>query len=99
MGEAESELIARGAKLNNTVLKVAHCGSKTSTTPEFLARANPRVAVISVGDNLYGHPSPEVISRLEDRLGPAGIYRTDEQGTIEFITDGERLWVKTEKPK
>jgi len=64
MWEAESELIARGAKLNNTVLKVAHCGSKTSTTPKFLAMANPQVAVISVGDNTYGHPSPEVIARL-----------------------------------
>jgi len=61
--------------------------------------ASPQVAVISVGDNLYGHPSPEVIARLEDSLGPAGIYRTDEQGTIEFITDGERLWVIAEKPK
>jgi len=99
MGEAESELIARRANLNNTVLKVAHCGSKTSTTPIFLAMANPQVAVISVGDNTYGHPNPEVIARLEDSLGPAGIYRTDEQGTIEFITDGERLWVIAEKPK
>jgi competence protein ComEC len=99
MWEAEFGLSARGANLNNTVLKVAHCGSKTSTTPEFLAMANPRVAVISVGDNPYGHPSPEVISRLEDSLGPAYIYRTDEQGTIEFITDGEKLWVAVEKPK
>ena len=55
--------------------------------------------IISVGDNRYGHPSPEVIARLEDSLGPAAIYRTDEQGTIEFITDGERLWVAVEKPK
>ncbi len=99
MWEAESELIARRANLNNTVLKVAHCGSKTSTTPEFLAVASPQVAVISVGDNTYGHPSPEVIARLENSLGPASIYRTDEQGTIEFITDGERLWVAVEKPK
>ena len=38
------------------------------------------------------------LTRIEG-IGPAGIYRTDEQGTIEFITDGERLWVDTEKPK
>jgi competence protein ComEC len=60
--------------------------------------ANPELAVISVGaDNAYGHPNPEVLRRLEDRLGSENIYRTDEDGTIEFITDGERLWVRTER--
>jgi len=94
--EAEFELIAQGADLSGTVLKVGHSGSSTSTTPEFLAVANPQVAVISVGDNPFGHPSNEVVERLEEKLGSENIYRTDEQGTIEFTTDGERLWVKTE---
>jgi competence protein ComEC len=76
------------------VLKVAHHGSKTSTTPDFLAAVNPVAAVISVGENRYGHPGDEVIERLEETLGAENIYRTDEQGTIEFITDGERLWVR-----
>jgi competence protein ComEC len=59
---------------------------------------NPQLAVISVGaDNKFGHPTPEVVGRLEDRIGSENIYRTDEQGTIEFITDGEKLWVKVEK--
>ncbi len=93
--EAEFELIAQGADLSGTVLKVGHSGSNTSTTPEFLAVANPLVAVISVGDNPFGHPSREVVERLKEKLGSENIYRTDEQGTIEFITDGERLWVKT----
>jgi len=93
--EAEYGLIARGSDLRGTVLKVGHSGSKTSTTPEFLAAVNPGVAVISVGENSYGHPSGEVVERLEAELGAENIYRTDEQGTIEFITDGERLWVKT----
>jgi competence protein ComEC len=93
--EAEFELIARGSNLSGTVLKVGHSGSKTSTTAEFLAEVSPGVAVISVGENSFGHPSGEVIDRLEERLGAENIYRTDEQGTIEFITDGERLWVKT----
>jgi len=89
--EAEWELIAARADLGSTVLKVAHHGSDTSTTPEFLAVLNPRLAVISVGaDNKFGHPSDEVLERLD----PENIYRTDEQGTIEFITDGERLWVE-----
>ncbi len=94
--EAEFELIALRADLSGTVLKVGHSGSYTSTTPQFLAAANPQVAVISVGDNPFGHPSDEVVKRLEEKLGSDNIYRTDERGTIEFITDGERLWVKAE---
>ncbi|MBA7619792.1 hypothetical protein ES703_27133 [subsurface metagenome] len=95
--EAEFELIARRANLGSTMLKVAHNGSATSTTPEFLAVASPQLAVISVGeDNPFGHPSHEVIDRLEEKLSPENIYRTDKHGTIEFITDGKRLWVKTE---
>ncbi len=93
--EAELELIAHRADLSSTMLKVGHHGSDTSTTPEFLAVVNPQLAIISVGvDNRFGHPSPEVIDRLVARLGSENIYRTDEQGTIEFITDGERLWVR-----
>jgi competence protein ComEC len=81
--------------LKSTVLKVAHHGSKTSTTSQFLAAVDPEVAVISVGaDNTFGHPSPEVVERLIDRLGEDNVYRTDEDGTIEFITDGETLWVR-----
>jgi len=98
MWEAEWELIARRANLTSTVLKVGHHGSDTSTSHEFLAVVDPQLAVISVGEgNPYGHPSDEVIERLEAKLGSENIYRTDEQGTIEFITDGERLWVRVER--
>lgn len=94
MWEAEFGLIARGAELDCTVLKVAHHGSYTSTTADFLAAVSPQLAVISVGeDNPYGHPSDEVMDRLEANPDIENIFRTDEQGTIEFITDGERLWV------
>ncbi|MEE9399723.1 MAG: hypothetical protein V3V23_05595, partial [Dehalococcoidales bacterium] len=56
---------------------------------------SPQLAVISVGaDNKFGHPGDEVMDRLGDRIGPNNIYRTDEHGTIEFITDGNRLWVE-----
>jgi competence protein ComEC len=93
--EVEFELIGQRASLKSTVLKVSHHGSKTSTTSQFLAAVAPEVAVISVGeDNPFGHPSPEVVERLIDRLGEDNVYRTDEDGTIEFITDGEKLWVK-----
>jgi competence protein ComEC len=98
MREAEWELIMKRAGLTSTVLKVAHHGADTSTSPEFLAVVNPQIAVISAGeDNKFGHPSGEVIRRLEQRLGPENIYRTDKHGTIEFITDGKKLWVKVER--
>jgi competence protein ComEC len=95
--EAEFELIGQRANLKSTVLKIAHHGSKTSTTSQFLAAVDPEVAVISVGaDNTFGHPSPEVVERLVDRLGEDNVYRTDEDGTVEFVTDGEKLWLKME---
>ncbi|MFU8796854.1 MAG: ComEC/Rec2 family competence protein [Dehalococcoidia bacterium] len=96
--EAELYLIMERANLRSTVLKVAHHGSMTSTLPQFLAAADPEVAVISVGaENPFGHPSPEVIQRLVDRVGIDSVYRTDRHGTVDLITDGERLWVKTDK--
>ena len=97
--EAEWELTRQRANLASTVLKVAHHGSTTSTTPEFLAVADPQLAVISAGaDNKFGHPSDEVLGRLQQRIDPKNIYRTDRHGTVEFITNGERLWVRTESP-
>ncbi|MGA8850039.1 MAG: DNA internalization-related competence protein ComEC/Rec2 [Dehalococcoidia bacterium] len=95
--EVEFELIGQRANLKSTVLKVSHHGSEASTSQQFLAAVDPEVAVISVGvDNPFGHPSPEVVERLISRLGEDNVYRTDEDGTIEFITDGEKLWVKTD---
>jgi len=79
-----------------SVSKIAHHGSKTSTSQQFLAAVEPEVAVICVGaDNPFGHPSGDVMNRLIDRLGEDSVYRTDEDATIEFITDGESLWVRT----
>ena len=98
MWETEFELIHNRANLNSTVLKVGHHGSDTSTTLRFLAVVNPRIAVISVGaDNEYGHPADEVMTRLREKIGVENIYRTDRDGTIEFITNGERIWLKKEE--
>jgi len=95
--EAEWTLIQNRANLTSTVLKVAHHGANTSTTKEFLNTVNPGLAVISVGaDNKFGHPTAEVIARLKEKVGAENIYRTDLQSTVELVTDGERLWVKTE---
>lgn len=71
-----------------TVLKVGHHGSNTSTTPLFLNRFRPEVAVISVGDNSYGHPTPQTIRRLKT-VG-AEVFRTDLDGdVISTIKDGK----------
>jgi competence protein ComEC len=96
--QAENYLVGNAATLDSTVLKVPHHGSKTSTTPEFLRQVNPSKAVVSAGvENQFGHPSPEVIARLEQMLGAAGVYQTAQQGTIEFVSDGRLLWVKTRR--
>ena len=98
--ETEWYLISQRANLKSTVLKVAHHGSQTSTSPELLAVATPKAAVISVGSsNNFGHPHPEVTTRLIQNLGSENVFLTSENGTIEFITDGLRLWVKQEPDK
>ena len=73
-------------------------GSHTSTSQHFLAAVDPEVAVIRVGaGNPFGHPSPDVLNSLMERLGEDNVHRTDRVGTIEFITDGETLWVKADR--
>jgi competence protein ComEC len=90
--EAEQSLIKQRLDLSTTVLKVAHHGSAGSTSTAFLNAAQPQFAVISCGaDNNFGHPAPEVLERLDGQAA----YRTDLDGTIEFTSDGDRLWVKT----
>jgi competence protein ComEC len=76
------------------VLKVPHHGSRTSSTPAFVARVAPRVAVLSVGyRSPFGHPHPEVLARYV-RAG-VRVYRTDRDGTVRVSTDGRSLWVRT----
>jgi competence protein ComEC len=80
-----ASLINPAAQLGpDTLLKVGHHGSRTSTTPEFLALAAPQDAVISVGrNNTFGHPRPEVIQRLSD--AHAHVFRTDHFGLTTFL--------------
>jgi competence protein ComEC len=96
--EAEWYLIAQRANLKSTVLKVAHHGSLTSTSEQFLAAVNPEIAVISVGtDNRFALPRAEVVDRLTTRVGSDRLYLTSTHGTIEFITDGKGLWLKHDR--
>ena len=76
----ERMLLKTGRISQVDVLVVGHHGSKTSSGEELLAAARPRYAVISVGENSYGHPATEVL----DRLAAIGctVYRTDRDGNI-----------------
>ena len=74
------------------VLKLAHHGSKYSTSTEFLKKIQPDLAVISVGKNSFGHPSQEALERLAS--ADAKILRTDQNSEIEIVSDGKRWRVK-----
>ena len=91
--KSEQDIISEGYDVSADVLKIGHHGSKTSTSEEFLRRVNPEMAVISVGsDNKYGHPATEIINLLNS--GNIKIYRTDTDGTIIFLCDGENYEIK-----
>lgn len=81
-------------EIRSDVLKVGHHGSRTSSSEKFIAKVNPRIAVISCGkDNDYGHPHQETLETLKN----AEVYRTDKNGDIIIHTDGATLTVATEK--
>ena len=92
----EQDLLNAGVNLQSTVLKVGHHGSDTSTSYPFLRAVAPQYAVISVGaGNSYGHPTEAVLSRLRD----AGVttFRTDLQGEITAVSDGQTVNFSTAK--
>jgi competence protein ComEC len=94
---SERRILAEEQNVGVNFLKVAHHGSKTSTTDPFLSAAHPAFAAISVGrDNIFGHPSPEVTERLQ--AAGVRVYRTDRDGAITASTDGEALSVRTFLP-
>jgi competence protein ComEC len=86
----EAELDAEGLVGKTDVLKVAHHGSKTSSSEEFLDLARPTISVLSAGfENSYGHPHAEVLRRFEERR--ECLLRTDLDGLITVRSDGRRL--------
>lgn len=92
--EAEERLLRRGANLKCTVLKVAHHGSKTSSTPRFLQSANPSLAIVSCGRyNQFGHPAPQTMQALAAQKTPT--LRTDISGAIEVSCDGQTCDAQT----
>jgi len=91
--ERESERDLAGRIEHADVLKIAHHGSRSSTTAAFLDAVSPRIAMISCGRrNLFGHPHAEVIEAL--RLRRVAVYRTDRNGAIDLTVDGQHIFVR-----
>jgi competence protein ComEC len=94
--EGEKETMLKYRSLNADILKVAHHGSKTSSTASFIEKVSPKFGVISVGkNNIYGHPNDEVLQRLIQNK--VKIYRTDLNGDILFKINKNGINVLTAK--
>jgi len=92
---AEDKMIAAGYDINSDILKVAHHGSRSSTSSDFLQKVDPNICIIMVGaNNRYGHPHQEIIDRLN--LFGYEVYRTDLDGDIVVKTDGKEYTVETQ---
>jgi len=88
----EEKITANFSDISAQVLKVAHHGSKYSTSESFLKRAAPQIAVIQSGKNSYGHPSEEVLTRLQKF--DINTFRTDINGDIKIVANGYNLQIK-----
>jgi len=91
----ELEITSLNTDLGVDVFKADHHGSRTSNSDSLLEKLNPKAVVISVGkNNSYGHPSPSVMERFKEK--GLEVFRTDQQGTVKVITDGNTLNFQTE---
>jgi competence protein ComEC len=89
--QVEEALVRAGQVEPCDILKVGHHGSRGASSPGFLARLRPRLAVVSVGQsNPWGHPHPQVLQAVA-RAG-ARTFRTDRHGMISLETDGN--WIR-----
>lgn len=91
----EYQLLAKNFDLQSEILKVAHHGSKYSSDEYFLKAVSPNIAIISVGENSYGHPSPEVLDNFQKY--DIMIYQTDKNSDLKIISDGKTYEVLTKK--
>lgn len=93
----ERRILASGEPLRSDIYKVAHHGARFSSSAALLARIQPIAAVVSVGaGNSYGHPAPEAVKRLES--AGAKVYRTDRDGEITAVSDGETFRIRASSP-
>lgn len=93
--QAEEDMLKNKVDLKSDVLKVAHHGSKTSTSENFLKAVSPEYAIISVGADKNNLPKQEILKRLQDKN--IKIFRTDINGNIVLKTNGDDIIIKTEK--
>jgi competence protein ComEC len=92
--EAEGRILKKGGLLRADIIKVPHHGSSSSSSSFFLERVKPTYAVLSVGERNIGRlPRPEVLKRYQ-QLGVT-LYRTDVQGAITVVTDGDNIQIET----
>jgi competence protein ComEC len=90
----EMRLLGANVELRADVAKVAHHGSKTSSTMPFIAAVAARFAIVSVGQtSIFGHPHPDVVQRW--KATGAQVLTTGNSGTITLITDGRDLELET----
>ncbi|WP_297423559.1 ComEC/Rec2 family competence protein [Clostridium sp.] len=88
--DVEKEILDNNEDISADVLKVGHHGSSTSTSPNFLAKVNPSIGIISVGqDNTYNHPNDETLNNLTKNK--VTIFRTDKDGSIVLSSDGSKI--------
>jgi competence protein ComEC len=92
--EAERDMLRAGENVRADVLKLGHHGSLTSSSESFLEAVRPQVAIVSAGrGNVYGHPHPEILARLEARH--IRLFRTDRNGAITIVSDGREMKIAT----
>lgn len=94
--ESELDICSNGIDINADVLKLNHHGSFTGTTTEMLDAVTPEAVVISCAAmNIYNHPNKKIMKRIKKR--GIEVYRTDIQGTITAVSDGEKIVWETER--
>ena len=88
--KTEANILASGTDIKADVIKLGHHGSSTSSTTKYIEAVDPDYAVITLAkDNKYGHPHKEVMTLMDEK--GITVYRTDEDGTIVVISDGEKV--------
>ncbi len=91
--QAENEILNLFPDLKADIIKIPHHGSRFSNTDKFLKQIAPKVAVIQVGRNVFGHPSNEVLEKLNKI--DADVFRNDQNGAIIITVDKEKIKIKT----
>jgi competence protein ComEC len=92
--EAETEILKAHNDLSSDIVKVAHHGSRTSSTQPFVNATQTSCAIISVGrTSIFGHPNPEIVDRW--RASGAQVMTTGQKGTISVLADGTQLWIRS----